>query len=50
MNLVDDMAYWDGDYLVVFGDRAQDEWATLGLSQRFEREEDLDWEADWSEA
>ena len=50
MNLVDDMAYWDGDYLVVFGDRDQDEWATLGLSQRFEREEDPDWEADWSEA
>lgn len=25
MDVVDDMAYWDGDNLVVFGDRDQDE-------------------------
>ena len=49
MDVVDDMAYWDGDNLVVFGDRDQDEWTNLGLSQWFEREEDPQWEADWSE-
>ncbi len=49
MDVVDDMAYWDGDNLVVFGDRDQDQWATLGLSQWFDREEDPDWETAWSE-
>ena len=48
MDVVDDMAYWDGDHLVVFGDRDQNEWAMLGLSQWFEREEDPDWEDAWS--
>ena len=49
MDVVDDMAYWDGDYLVVYGDRDQNEWAMLGLSQWFDREEDPEWEAAWSE-
>ena len=49
MDVVDDMAYWDGEFLVVFGDRYQDEWAMLGLSQWFDREEDPDWEAAWPE-
>ena len=49
MDVVDDMAYWDGDNLVVYGDRDRDEWATLGLSQWSDREEDPDWEAAWSE-
>ena len=33
MDVVDGMAYWDGDELIVFGDRDQDEWGMLGLSQ-----------------
>ena len=49
MEVVDDMAYWDGDNLVVYGERDKDEWATLGLSQWFDRDEDPDWEAAWSE-
>ncbi len=48
-DVVDDMAYWDGEYLVVYGDRDQDEWATLSVSQWFDREEDPEWEAAWSE-
>ena len=31
MDVVDGMAYWDEDG--VFGDRDQDEWGMLGLSQ-----------------
>ena len=50
MDVVDGMAYWDEDgYLVVYGDRDKDEWAMLGLSQWFDREEDPEWEAAWSE-
>ena len=33
MEVVDDMAYWDGDKLVVFGDRDRDELAMLAWSQ-----------------
>ena len=33
--IVKGMAYWDGEYLVVSGDRDQREWETLGLSQWF---------------
>ena len=36
-------------YLVVYGDRDKDEWATLSVSQWFDREEDPEWEAAWSE-
>ena len=32
MRLVDDMAYWDGNDLIVFGDRDKHEWAMLGLA------------------
>ncbi len=49
MDVVDGMAYWDGEYLVVYGDRDQDEWATLSVSRWFDREEDPEWEAAWSE-
>ena len=49
MDVVDGMAYWDGDNLVVFGDRDQEEWTTLSASQWFEREEAPDWEPDSSE-
>ena len=34
MEIVDNMAYWDGEgNLVVFGDRGKHEWSMLGLSQ-----------------
>ena len=35
MDIVDDMAYWEDGYLIVFGDRDKHEWAMLGLSQWF---------------
>ena len=49
MDVVDDMAYWDGDNLVVFGDRDKDEWAMLGLQSMFSRPNDLEQDASWSE-
>ena len=42
MDVVDDMACWDGENLVVFGDRDQDEWAQLGLQSMFSRPNDLE--------
>ena len=33
MDVIDAMAYWDDDKLIVFGDRDQNEWGMLGLSQ-----------------
>ena len=39
MDVVDDMAYWKGDKLIVFGDRDKHEWAMLGLSQWFSEPE-----------
>ena len=35
MDVVDDMAYWEDGYLIVFGDRDKHEWSMLGLSQWF---------------
>ena len=49
MEIVDGMAYWDGDDLVVFGDRDKHEIAALGLSQWGNEPEDAEWEAAWSE-
>ena len=49
MEIVDGMAYWDGDDLVVFGDRGKHEMASLGLSQWFSKPEDPEWKAAWSE-
>ncbi len=49
MDVVDDMAYWKGDKLIVFGDRDKHEWEMLGLSQWFSEPEDPEWEASWSE-
>ena len=45
MEIVDGMAYWDGDDLIVFGDRGKHEMASLGLSQWFSKPEDPEWEA-----
>ena len=49
MDVVDDMAYWEGDQLVVHGDRDKREWSLLGLSELDSRQEDDDWLAAWSE-
>ncbi len=46
--VVHSMAYWDDGVLVVWDDRDQDEWATLGLSHWFSQPEDPEWEAAWS--
>ena len=49
MDVVDDMAYWEGDNLIVFGDRDKHELAMQSLSEWFGRDEDEDWLAAWSE-
>ena len=49
MEIADGMAYWDGDELIVFGDRDKHEWGMLGLSHWFNEPEDPEWEAAWSE-
>ena len=49
MDVVDDMAYWEGDDLIVFGDRDKHELAMQSLSEWFGRDEDEDWLAAWSE-
>ena len=49
MDVIDDMAYWDDDKLIVFGDRDQNEWGMLGLSQWANEAEDPEWEAAWLE-
>ena len=49
MEIVDSMAYWEGDKLVVFGDRDRDELAMLAWSQFNSEPEDEEWLASWSE-
>ena len=49
MDIVDSMAYWDGDDLVVWGDREQDDLALVALHDWAQRPEDPEWEAAWSE-
>ncbi len=49
MDVVDGMAYWDDDHLVVFGDRDKHEWGMLGLSHWFSEPEDEEWLASWLE-
>ena len=49
MEIVDDMAYWEDDKLIVFGDRDKHELAMQSLSEWFGRDEDEDWLAAWSE-
>ena len=45
MDVVDDMAYWLGDELIVFGDRDQYEWSMMGLYSRSLQDdgEDPEW-------
>jgi len=47
MEIVDGMAYWEDGKLVVYGDRDEHEWASLGLADWFSRPEDPEWEAAW---
>ena len=48
MDIVDGMAYEEEDgKLVVYGDRDEHEWASLGLADWFSRPEDPEWEAAW---
>ena len=49
MDVVDDMAYWEGDRLVVFGDRDKHEWSMLGLQAMFSRPNELEQDASWLE-
>ena len=49
MGIVDKMAMWLGDELIVFDDREQDDFALLSLSQWFGEPEDEEWLAQWSE-
>ena len=49
MEIVDDMAYWEDGYLIVFGDRDKHEWAMMALSQAFNEPEDEEWLAQWLE-
>ncbi len=49
MKVVDKMAMWLGDELIVFDDREQDDFALLSLSQWFSEPEDEEWLAQWSE-
>ena len=49
MDVVDDMAYWKGNKLVVLGDRDKQEWAALGLGQWFNEPDDTELERAWSE-
>ena len=36
------MAYWDGEYLVVSGDRDKHEWAMMGLQSMYSRPNELE--------
>ncbi len=51
MDVVDDMAYWEGDNLIVFGDRDKHELAMLALADWASRDEkeDEEWLAGWVE-
>ena len=51
MDVVDDMAYWEDDKLIVFGDRDKYEMAMLSLSDLASRDEkeDEEWLAGWVE-
>ena len=49
MDVVDGMAYWEGDKLIVFGDRDKHKWGMLGLSHWFSEPENPEGEAEWSE-
>ena len=41
--VVDGMAYWDGDELRAFGDRERDDFTTAALAQWAKEPEDAEW-------
>ena len=47
MDVVDGMAYWEGESLVVSGDRDKREWTMMGL-QSTNEPEDEEWLAEWA--
>ncbi len=49
MDVVDDMAFWEDGFLVVFGDRDKHEWSMMGLQSMFSRPNDLERDAEWLE-
>ena len=52
MEIVDGMAYWEGDHLIVYGDRDHHEWSMFGLAEMARRndDEDKEWLAAWQAA
>ncbi|MDE2686336.1 MAG: N-6 DNA methylase [Chloroflexota bacterium] len=48
MDVVDGMAYWEGEYLVVSGDRDKHEWTMMGLQSMFSRANDMEQDIEWS--
>ena len=48
MEVVDGMAYWEGEYLVVSGDRDRNEWTTMGLQSMVSHANDLEQDIEWS--
>ena len=49
MDIVDDMAYWEDGYLVVFGDRDKHEWSMMGVEAMHSEPEDEEWLKQWLE-
>ena len=45
--IVGGMAYWEGEYLVVSGDRDKREWTMMGLQAMYSRQEDDEWLDEW---
>ena len=46
--IVGGMAYWEGEYLVVSGDRDKHEWSMMGLQAMYSRQEDDEWLDEWA--
>ena len=46
--IVGGMAYWEGEYLVVSGDRDKREWSMMGLQSMSNDPEDEEWLAAWA--
>ena len=49
MDIIDDMAMWDGDELLVFGDRDKHEWESLSMWRWSDEPENEEWLAQWLE-
>ena len=49
IDIIDDMAMWDGDELLVFGDRDKNEWESLSMWRWSDEPENEEWLAQWLE-